>query len=47
MKPKVQLIGEDGNVFFIIGRVTKTLRAAGLQDEVKEFTEKAFNCGSY
>ncbi len=43
MNPKfdieVQLSGEDGNAFFIIGRVTKALKRAGATPEqVKEFT---------
>lgn len=46
-KPTVQLTGEDGNVFSIIGRVSKALRCAGLVDEAKEFTRKALNSGSY
>lgn len=46
-KPTVQLTGEDGNVFSIIGRVSKALKRAGQADKAKEFTEKAFASGSY
>lgn len=46
-KPKCKLIGEDGNVFNIIGRVKKALERAGMKEEAKEFVEKAFKCGSY
>lgn len=46
-KPKVKLVGEDGNVFSIIGRVAKALRGAGSPELAKEFTEKAFAAGSY
>ena len=46
-KPAVQLSGEDGNVFFIIGRVSKTLKRAGLEDQAKEFAAKAMSSGSY
>jgi hypothetical protein len=28
-KPKVKLIGEDGNAFLIMGKVIKALRRAG------------------
>lgn len=47
MKPFVQLTGEDGNAFFIIGRVSKALKGAGMIEEAEQFTERAFNCGSY
>ena len=46
-KPKCKLIGTDGNVFAIIGAVSKTLKRTGLSDEAKEFTSKAFGAGSY
>ena len=38
----VDLIGEDGNAFSILGRVTKAMRRGGVdKDEVKEFTDEA------
>jgi hypothetical protein len=46
-KPTVQLNGEDGNVFGIIGRVSKALKRAGMPEEAIEFTTKAFACHSY
>ena len=46
-KPHVQLTGEDGNAFFIIARCGKALKKAGQEDKAKEFTDKAFNAGSY
>ncbi|MCI9135436.1 MAG: hypothetical protein HFI31_14825 [Lachnospiraceae bacterium] len=46
-KPECELIGEDGNVFFIIGRVVKTLRRAGLYEQADEFNSKYPNCQSY
>ena len=46
-KPKVKLVGENGNVFNVIGRVSKALKRAGLKDKAEEFTKKAFNSGSY
>lgn len=46
-KPKCKLIGTDGNVFAIIGQVSKALKQAGLPERAKEFTEKAFGSGSY
>lgn len=36
---EVQLSGEDGNVFAIMGRVRKAMRRAGVSDaEIAEFT---------
>lgn len=44
---EVQLSGEDGNAFSIIGRVSKALKRAGEAELAKEFTDKAFAAGSY
>jgi hypothetical protein len=46
-KPKVGLLGEDGNVFNIIGKVRQALVKAGLKDKADEFAAKAFECRSY
>jgi hydroxyethylthiazole kinase-like sugar kinase family protein len=43
----VQLSGEDGNVFNVIGRVSRALKAAGEHAAAKEFTDKAFAAKSY
>lgn len=46
-KPKCELVGTDGNVFSIIGKVSQTLRAAKLPEQAKEFTSKALSSASY
>lgn len=39
---KVKLVGEDGNAFFIIGRITQALRRAKVPaDEIKLFQDEA------
>jgi hypothetical protein len=38
---RVKLVGEDGNAFAIIGRVSKALRRAGLVDIADEFMAEA------
>jgi hypothetical protein len=38
--PKCKLVGTDGNVFSIIGKVSATLKKAGKVAGAKEFTEK-------
>jgi hypothetical protein len=43
----VQLVGEDGNAFSIMGRVSQALRRAGVsQDEIRKFQQEAMS-GSY
>lgn len=44
---EVQVLGEDGNVFAIIGRVRKALWRAGENELAKEYTEKAMAAESY
>lgn len=40
-KPFVQLSGEDGNVFFIMGRCRKALKRAGYtEEELARFVEE-------
>ena len=46
-KPTCKLSGEDGNVFSIIGRVSKTLKRNGKPELAKEFAEKALASKSY
>ena len=46
-KPIVKLLGEDGNVFAIIGAVSQGLRRAGLSKQAEDFQEKAKNSESY
>jgi len=46
-KPVVKLIGEDGNIFLILGKCTKELKRNGLIKEAKELTEKIFKASSY
>jgi len=43
----VKLVGEDGNVFSIIGNVSKQLKRAGHSDLAKEFSQKAMQSSSY
>ncbi len=39
---EVKLLGEDGNAFFILGKVSKELQRAGYSKEfIKEYTNQA------
>jgi Tfp pilus assembly protein PilW len=41
-KPAVQLSGEDGNAFMVLGLMTRALRKAGwTPEQVKAFAEEA------
>ncbi len=46
-KPTVKLIGKDGNVFNIIGRVVRALKEAGQRERADEFATRATSSGSY
>ena len=47
MKPKCKLIGENGNVFNLMGLASRTLKDHGMKDEAKEMRERIMGCGSY
>ena len=40
-RPKVKLSGEDGNAFYILGKVHKALVRVGLTEEAQEFMVEA------
>lgn len=46
-KPSCKLVGTDGNVFSIIGLVSKTLQRAKQPERAAEFQKKAMSAGSY
>ena len=46
-KPRVKLVGQDGNVFNLIGICAKALRKAGQNDAATEMTKECFSAGSY
>ena len=40
-RPKVKLIGEDGNAFYILGKVSRALKDAGMHNKAEEFLKEA------
>lgn len=40
MKPKCKLIGENGNIFNLMGIAARTLRRAGLREEAGEMVDR-------
>lgn len=46
-KPDCKLIGEDGNIFNLMGIVSRTLRQNGMADEAVEMRDRIRESGSY
>ena len=46
-RPTVRLIGEDGNAFMILGRVTKALRRAKCPKDLIQQYQKEATSGDY
>lgn len=47
LRPKMQLIGQDGNIFAIMGRASRLLKNAGQSDKVKEMCDRVTASQSY
>ena len=46
-KPKLKLVGEDGNAFFILGRAINIARHSGWSEEKIDTFKKAATSGDY
>lgn len=46
-KPDCPLIGQDGNIFNLMGIAAQTLRRAGLDEQAKEMLDRVRESGSY
>jgi len=46
-KPRCKLIGTDGNVFLLAGKVIRTLKQCGKEDDAIEFSRRLKEEGSY
>lgn len=46
-KPDCPLIGQDGNIFNLIGIASRTLKSHGMQKQAKEMCERVYDSGSY
>ena len=47
LRPKMQLIGQDGNIFAIMGRASRLLKNAGQCDKAKEMCNRVMASKSY
>ena len=46
-RPKMKLLGEDGNIFAIMGRASRLLKDIGQSDKAKEMCDRVMSCDSY
>jgi len=46
-KPRVKLVGTDGNIFAVVGRCKQALEQAGQSHQAKELIRRAFKAHSY
>lgn len=46
-KPKCPLIGQDGNIFNLMGIASKTMKRNGMSNDAKEMCDRITSSGSY
>jgi hypothetical protein len=46
-KPKVKLVGKDGNVFNLMGICSDALKKANMHEDSDKMCDEIFNCESY
>ena len=46
-KPKMELLGRDGNIFSIMGTASQLLQMAGMHDQNKEMIDRVTSCRDY
>ena len=46
-RPKMQLVGQDGNIFGILGRASRLLKQAGQNKQADEMFQRVTSSGSY
>jgi len=47
VKPNCPLIGENRNIFNLVGIAARTLKRNGLSEEASEMSTRVFGSGSY
>lgn len=47
VKPTCKLLGADNNIFNLIGLASRSLRRAGMREQIEPMTERCFNASSY
>jgi hypothetical protein len=46
-KPRVKLVGQDGNVFNLMGICSRALKQAGQAEQASAMAKEIFGAGSY
>lgn len=46
-KPDCPLVGEDGNIFNLMGKASQTLKQYGMEEQAREMRQRIFQCHSY
>lgn len=46
-RPQMKLVGEDGNIFAILGRASKLLRENGQPEKAKEMSDRVYQSRNY
>ncbi len=46
-KPRMELLGRDGNIFSLMGDASQLLQRAGMAEQNKEMIERVTSCGDY
>ena len=46
-KPKISVANQDGNIFAIIGTISRELKRKGDYEKAKEMCERIMSSGSY
>ncbi len=47
VKPSMELVGQDGNIFGILGRASRLLKQVGQDEQAKEMFSRVTSCGDY
>lgn len=46
-RPKMKLVGRDGNIFAILGRASRLLKENGQPQQAKEMSSRVYQSGDY
>ena len=46
-RPKMKLVGMDGNIFYILGKASQLLKRNGQADQAKEMSNRVYQSGDY
>ena len=46
-RPKMKLVGEDGNIFAILGRASRLLKRNGQAEQAEEMNNRVYHSGDY